>query len=158
MMTVVCNSTPLIALSRVGRLELLKEYFGEVYIPQEVYGEVVTRGGDLFGAKEVASAVWIKVKEVTNRTAVDFLNTILDKGESEAIVLAKEKNMLLVIDDGEGRNIAESLGLRITGTIGLLLLAAEDGKLDLKQSLDELMAVGFRLGEKEYKRIVGGLV
>lgn len=157
-MTVVCNSTPLIALSRIGRLELLKEYFGEVYIPQEVYNEVVTRGGGLFGAKEVASVDWIKVKEVTNRIAVDSLSTNLDRGESEAVVLAKERNVLLVIDDSEGRKIAESLGLKITGTIGLLLLAAEDSKLDLKKSIDDLMAVGFRLSEKEYKRIVTSFI
>lgn len=154
-MAAVCDSTPLIAPSRIGRLELLKEYFSEVYIPQEVYDEVVTHGGDLFGAKEVVSQDWIKVEEVRNRIAVDSLSMILGKGESEAIVLAKERNMLLVIDDGEGRKIAESLGLKITGTIGLLLLAAGEGKLDLKQTIDELMAVGFRLGEKEYKRIVG---
>ncbi len=134
-MPAVCNSTPLIALSRISRLELLSEYLGIVYIPQQVYDEVVTHGGDLFGAKEVASADWIKLKEVTNRIAVDSLSVSLDKGESEAIVLAKEMNLLLVIDDRDGRKIAESLGLKITGTIGLLLLAAEDGKLDLKQSI-----------------------
>jgi predicted nucleic acid-binding protein len=60
-MPAVCNSTPLIALSRISRLELLSEYLGIVYIPQQVYEEVVTYGGDLFGAKEVASADWIKV-------------------------------------------------------------------------------------------------
>ena len=134
-MPAVCNSTPLIALSRISRLELLSEYLGIVYIPQQVYDEVVTHGGDLFGAKEVASADWMKLKEVTNRIAVDSLSVSLDKGESEAIVLAKEMNLLLVIDDRDGRKIAESLGLKITGTIGLLLLAAEDGKLDLKQSI-----------------------
>ena len=52
-MVVVANSTPLIALSRLGLFELLNEYFGEVAIPKEVYEEVVTRGGDLFGAREV---------------------------------------------------------------------------------------------------------
>ena len=134
-MPAVCNSTPLIALSRISRLELLSEYLGIVHIPPQVYDEVVTHGGDLFGAKEVASADWIKLKEVTNRIAVDSLSVSLDKGESEAIVLAKEMNLLLVIDDRDGRKIAESLGLKITGTIGLLLLAAEDGKLDLKQSI-----------------------
>ena len=55
MMITVSNSTPLIALSRINKFGLLREYFGEVYIPKEVYEEVVTRGGNLFGAAEVAS-------------------------------------------------------------------------------------------------------
>jgi len=154
MMIAISNSTPLIALSRINKLGLLREYFGEVYIPKEVYEEVVTRGGNLFGAEEVASAEWIKVENVKNRIAVESLSIALDKGEAEAIVLAREKDGMLVIDDGDGRRIAESLGLKITGTVGILLLASEDGKLDFKKAIDELMAVGFRLSEKEYKRIL----
>jgi len=156
MMTVVCNSTPLIALSRIGRFELLKTYFDDLCVPQAVYDEVVTRGGNLYGADEVRSAGWIEVKEVENKLAVDSLCLMLDRGEAEAIVLGKEQNAaLLIIDDGDGRRTARSLGLKITGTIGLLLLAAEDNNLDLKRTIDDLMAVGFRLGEKEYRKIVG---
>ncbi len=153
-MIVVSNSTPLIALSRISKLGLLKEYFGETYIPREVYDEVVTRGGHLSGAKEVASSEWIKVVDVNNKVAVESLGLVLGKGEAEAIVLAKEKGDLLIIDDGDGRRTAESLDIKITGTIGILLLASKDGKLDLKKTLDELIETGFRLGDKEYERIL----
>ncbi|MCK4734935.1 MAG: DUF3368 domain-containing protein [Methanophagales archaeon] len=153
-MKVVSNSTPLIALSRINKFSLLKEYFGEVYIPKEVYEEVVTRGGNLFGAEEVESAEWIKVEKVKNRIAVESLSIALDKGEAEAIVLAREKDGMLILDEGDGRRTAESLGLKITGTVGILLLASADGKLDFKKAIDELIAVGFRLSEKEYKRIL----
>lgn len=153
-MKVVSNSTPLIALSRINKFGLLKGYFGEIYISKEMYEEVVTRGGNLFGAEEVASAEWIKVETVGNRIAVESLSIALDKGEAEAVVLAREESAMLIIDDGDGRRIAESLGLKITGTIGILLLAAADGKLDFKKAIDELIAVGFRLSEKEYKKIL----
>ncbi len=123
-MLVVANSTPLIALSKIGSFGLLKEYFGKVIITGEVYAEVVKRGGDLFGAKEVSTSEWIKI---------------------------------IKIDDKDGRTMAANLGILITGTAGLLKLAAEDGKVDLKNSLDELMASGFRLSKSEYKKIVDGI-
>ncbi len=155
-MVIVANSTPLIALSRLGLFELLKEYFGEVAIPKEVYEEVVTRGGDLFGAMEVSRSKWIKIYEPGNRLAVDSLSMHLGKGEAEAIILAKEKNTLLIIDDKDGRRMAAIMEVSVTGTVGLLKLAAEDGKIDLKKTLDELMASGFRLSKNEYKKIIGG--
>ena len=101
-MVVVSNSTPLIALSKIGLFELLKEYFGEITIPNEVYEEVVTRGSNLFGAREVSNSDWVKVVEAENKLAVDTLSVHLGKGEAEAIILAKEKNTLLLIDDRDG--------------------------------------------------------
>ena len=153
-MTTVTNSTPLIVLSKINQLDLLKDYFGEIYIPEEVYDEVVRRGGNLAGSSEVVSCTWIKVEPVKNRMAVETLSLTLDKGEAEAIVLSKEKESLLIIDDGAGRKTAELLGVKITGTIGILLLASKDGKLSLRKTMDELKSAGFRLSEKEYKRIL----
>lgn len=69
-------------------------------------------------------------------------------------MLAKERNGLLIIDDGDGRRAARQLGLKITGTIGVLLLASNDGKMDLKNALSELKSVGFHLSNKEYDRIL----
>jgi len=152
---VVSNSTPLIALSKINQLALLKEYFSEVYIPKAVYREVVVQGEKLYGAEEVNNLEYIKVKEVKNRLAVKSLMTSLDEGEAEAIILtAESKAKLLLIDDADGRKIAQSMDLKITGTVGILLMAAKDKKLDLKNSLDYLLAEGFRLSEKEYQRIL----
>jgi uncharacterized protein len=153
-MIAVSNSTPLIALSKIDRLDLLKEYFSEIYIPEEVFDEVVRRGRNLAGSSEVASCNWIKVEPVKNRMAVEALGLSLDKGEAEAIVLSREKESLLIIDDGAGRKTAELLGLKITGTIGILLLASKDRKLDLEKTMDDLKSVGFRLSDREYKRIL----
>jgi len=153
-MTAVSNSTPLIVLAKINRLDLLKDYFGVIYIPEEVYDEVVRRGGNLAGSSEVASCNWIKVEPVKNRMAVETLSLSLDKGEAEAIVLSKEKESLLIIDDGAGRKTAELLGVKITGTVGILFLASKDGTLSLKKTMDDLKSVGFRLSEREYKRIL----
>ncbi len=153
-MVVVANSTPLIALSKIGLFELLKEYFGEIIITGEVYAEVVTRGGDLFGAKEVSTSDWIKIIDPDNKLAVESLSVHLGRGEAEAIILAKEKNALLIIDDKDGRTMAANLDIPVTGTVGLLKLAAENGKVDLKKTLDELIASGFRLSKSEYNKIV----
>jgi predicted nucleic acid-binding protein len=152
---IVSNSTPLIALSKIGKLELLREYFGVIHIPKEVYEEVVTRGKNLFGAMEVKNAEWIKVEEVRNKIAVDSLRDYIDQGEAEAIILAKERNAkLLLIDDSDGRQIAERLGVKITGTIGILLLATTDKKIVFKEALDDLVACGFRLGKEEYDKLL----
>ena len=62
----------------------------------------------------------------------------------------------MILDDSDDRRIARSLGIRITGTIGLLLLVAEDGKLDLKRSIDDLMSAGFRISKKRYEKIIPG--
>jgi predicted nucleic acid-binding protein len=153
-MTAISNSTPLIVLAKINRLDLLKDYFGEIYIPEEVYDEVVRRGGNLAGSSEVASCTWIKVEPVKNRMAVETLSLSLDKGEAEAIVLSKEKDSLLIIDDGAGRKTAELLGVKITGTVGVLLLASMDGRLNLRKTMDELKSVGFRLSETQYNRIL----
>ena len=153
-MIVISNSTPLIALAKINQLQLLKEYFGEVLIPEEVYDEVVRRGSGLAGAVEIAACDWITRAQVTNRLAVDALCISLDRGEAEAIVLASVRNGLLIIDDGEGRKAARQLGLKITGTIGILLLASKERKLDLISALDDLKAAGFHLSNKEYDRIL----
>lgn len=153
-MYVISNSTPLIALSKIHRLDLLKQYFDAISIPEEVYDEVVTRGGMLYGANEVEQAPWIHVVSIKNKTAVEALCLTVDRGEAEAIVCALETRALLIIDDRDGRNAASRLGVQITGTIGVLLMAAQDGMINFKRELDLLISEGFRISEREYRRML----
>ncbi len=115
---------------------------------------MVTRGGFLFGADDVRSASWISVVPVQNRTAVDALYVNIDRGEAEAIILAKEEDALLIIDDKDGRDAALAVNLQITGTIGILLMAAEGGLLNFREDFRALREAGFRISEKEYQKIL----
>lgn len=152
---VVSNATPLIALSRIGRLDVLKKLFGTLIIPEAVFSEVAADGKKRAGSKEVASADWVRRQEVANTTVVDFLSVTVDAGEAEAIALAKEiKADLLLIDDREGRKLAESVGIPIAGTIGLLLRYYRGDPGSFKLALDELISEGFRVGEREYGRFI----
>ena len=97
---VISNSTPLIALARINRFNLLQELFGQILIPQAVYVEVVTASKGRVGSEEVKNADWIHSCQVNNHALVTFLKISLDDGEAEAIALAQEMNAnLLLIDD-----------------------------------------------------------
>jgi hypothetical protein len=79
---VVSNSTPLIALARIRRFELLRELFGEINIPLAAYDEVVNAGKGRAGVIEVESADWIHYHQVSNGDLVAFLRISLDAGEA----------------------------------------------------------------------------
>ncbi|MCP4701211.1 MAG: DUF3368 domain-containing protein [Gammaproteobacteria bacterium] len=143
----VSNSTPLIHLAKIGKLELLRDFFGTVLIPQAVFDECVTEGRGYEDAMLLAKARWLTVKPTSNANLVKLLNADLDRGEAEAIVLALEQQAdLLLLDDGDARDKAGLYGIRHTGTIGILLRAKKSGKLNsLRNPLDTLQATGFWL-------------
>jgi predicted nucleic acid-binding protein len=134
---------------------LLRDLFSEVIIPSAVYEEVVSAGRGRAGGPEVENAQWIIHHQVKNKDLVTFLSISLDAGEAEAIALAKEINAdLVLLDDNDGRNIAGSVGIHFTGTIGLLLRYYQGQPADFKEALDELLAQGFRLSKAEYQKIL----
>jgi predicted nucleic acid-binding protein len=119
---VVCNSSTLIALARIGHLDILEKEVKSLLIPSAVYEEVVIKGLEKPGAVEVREAKWIEKKDVYDRELVMIFNTMLDLGESEAIVLAKEvKADLLIIDDEEARKKAILEGLNVIGQLAFLI-------------------------------------
>jgi len=154
---VVCDSSTLIALSAIGQLGLLQKRCenAELVIPKAVWREVVEEGKGQPGAQEVATAPWIKVEEVRNQATVKVLLTQLDWGEAEVIALALEKEADLVfLDEKEARELARRLGLKVLGTVGLLIWGKRKGLIrNLREQLDALKEkVGFRLKAELYKR------
>ena len=125
---IVCNSGPLITLSKLGYLHLIKSILGKVYIPQAVYNEVVENGVGLPGAEEVRTANFIKILQVQNEMAVSLLKGHLDLGETEVIVLAKENNArAILIDDRKARKYAQAAELKVFGTLFLLHVGLKRG-------------------------------
>ena len=135
MIRVVVNSTPLIALSIIGRLSLLKALFDEVIVPASVYEEVVLRGRGRPGAEEVEKADWIVVKEPEEKPSLPPALLGLDPAEMDVILLAQElKADWVLIDEKLGRKIADALGLHVKGTLGVLLVAYQTGLLSRKEA------------------------
>ncbi|HOJ97372.1 MAG TPA: hypothetical protein PK024_11125 [Methanospirillum sp.] len=115
MRKIISNSTPLIVLSALGQLELLHHYFEEVIIPKAVWQEVVINGKNRPGALEVRDCEWIRIQEVSDSIAVEALHIYLGIGESEAIILAKELNLPLIIDDKQGDELQKLLIYQLPG-------------------------------------------
>ena len=125
---VISNSGPLITLATIGQLDLLAALFGKIIIPKAVHNEVVVYGEGEPGSREVGEAEWIGTLEVKDRLAIEFLLETLGAGESEAIVLAQElKAEYVLLDDALARRKACLIGLHVTGTLGILLMAQDVG-------------------------------
>jgi len=156
-MSIVSNASPLINLARIGKLDLLRQLYHELTIPNAVWHEVVVEGAGQPGADQVKNAVWIKTQAATNKHLVRALQQELDEGEAEAIALALEIGAeLLLMDERLGRETARHLGLRFIGLIGILVEARHKDLIGaIKPHLDALRdQAGFRVGDALYTRVL----
>lgn len=138
MLKVVSNTTPIISLLKIDKLQILKDLYGEVYIPQEVFNEIEAGKNKEFYA-DLSQINWIKVEKIKDVKSLSYFLD-LDKGEAEAIVLATENEAdLIILDESLGRFHAKHVGLKVTGTMGVLLKAKQLGYVkELKPLLFEL--------------------
>jgi hypothetical protein len=150
-MPTVSNTSPILNLAIIGQLVLLQEQFGEVWIPPAVLKELRPRE-DLPGSRtvrEAREAGWLRVKAVKDWPLVQVLRRDLDQGEAEAIALAlRVKAEWTLVDERDARRMAKSLGLKVTGVLGILLRAKREGQLSsLRTALEQLREqAGFRIG------------
>jgi len=137
--TIVSDTTCFIVLTNIGELELLQSTFGEIITTKEVVQE--------FG-EELPN--WVIVKSATDKYRQRILETQVDRGEASAIALALEfPESMIILDDYRARKIAENLGLEITGTIGVIIIAKKRGIINsIKPYLEKIRATNFRLSEE----------
>ena len=157
-MKVISNASVLIGLSSIGMLSLLRERFPEaILVPEAVWREVVDEGAERPGARELSAANWIKIQKINDKRMVRLLRAELDEGEAEAIALAHEVSAdVVLLDERDARRAAMRMGLKVLGTVGVLLWGKQMGKfVSLREQLDALRFQGkFRISQRLYDRVV----
>ena len=159
-MIVVSDTTPLISLLKINRIDLLEKLFGDVLIPQAVFDELTVDERFRLEADEIRQKKFIVVKPVNNPESASILKRAagLDQGESEAIVLSDElKADLLLMDEAKGRNVSAQMGLRIMGTIGILMAAYEEHELtsdEVRECVNGLQRAGRHIGQRHYQMLL----
>ena len=149
---VIADAGPLIALARIGEIDLLRRLYGRVVVPPAVHTELAidsTRPG----AKVLAgvfAAGWIAVETVVDSRVRWELDQLLGPGEAEAIALAEQKeSSFLLIDDARGRRTARTRGVPVVGVAGVLLAAKTRVEIAaVGPVLERLSDAGYRLSPR----------
>jgi predicted nucleic acid-binding protein len=142
---IISDTSCLILLSKIDELNLLNKISDRVFITNTIQNEY---GKDL--------PLWINIKEPNDSHYQKILEMDLDKGEASAIALSLEMdNSIIIIDDLKGRNVAERLNLKYSGTFGLILKAKQIGIIQsVKPILTKVKETNFRFSEKLFKLIL----
>ena len=162
-MIVISDTTPLISFLKIDHLDLLEKLFGKVFIPQAVYNELTADIRFKHEAQQIEQSTFMEVRNVENMGSVSVLKraTGLDQGESEAIVLTDElKADLLLMDEAKGRTVSNEMGLKVMGTIGILMAAYKEHELmsyEVKECIDILQRTGRHISQKHYQMLLNML-
>lgn len=163
-MLVVSDTEPIIALFNVGRVDLLCDLFGSVMIPEAVFDELTRDPRFAEQAEMIKSSSFIAVSQVSDRSEVDALidREGLDLGESEAIILYREKQAgTLLIDERNGRAVAERMGIEIMGAVGVIKRAYDVqimSRDDVRDCADALRRSKSRIGEAIFNAAFGHIL
>jgi len=152
---VVSNTSPITNLAAIGQLDLLRQLYQQIVIPEAVYRELTASSSQHPGAI-VQTLNWIATQAVTNQALVTALRLELDEGEAEAIALAQELSAdLVLIDERDGRAIAARFGLRVIGLLGVLVEAKHQTLIPaVRPLLDALIRSGFHISQNLYSRVL----
>lgn len=159
-MIVISDTTPILSLLKAGRLELLKKMYQTVIVPEAVYDELTSNDDYVEEKKEIEKCSFISVERVHNIESVRILRDVtgLDAGESESLILYEEKKAdLLLIDEHKGRSVAKKMSVELIGTVGILMLAFDNGILnteEIRDTLEVLLLCDIRLSRKLCNKVL----
>jgi uncharacterized protein len=152
-MIVVSDTSPILSLALIGQLDLLRDLYGTIVIPEAVRAEIIST--DQGGAREVAQADWIITRPIDPDVILKLLLREVDWGEAEAIGLALQlKADVLLIDEHKARQLAAYLELGVVGLLDVLQEAKQRHLIiSVKPILDDLIVrARFRVSHKLYQR------
>lgn len=149
-MIVISDSSPLNYLVLIGQAELLARLYGQVVIPSAVYMELQRQSTPPIVRQWIAQAPpWLKIQKNSLPLPADGTLERLGQGEREAITLAEELRAdAILIDERDGRRLAERRHLTVIGTLQILDTAAEQGIIDFPTILTELQKTNFRVSTR----------
>jgi len=150
-MRVFADSSTLIALARIGKLEVLRALFKKIAITPAIEGEILAGGSPDSDIFRKAVGNWITVVDFKGDTEA-LRKYGLDSGEASLFLAAKQDDRL-ILDEANARRFAETRGLQFTGIIGLLVAAVRAGNLTKEEGLDiinKLAAGDFRMSVELY--------
>jgi predicted nucleic acid-binding protein len=152
-MVVVSNSSPIIHLTKIGKLNLLERLYGRILVPEKVYLECTDSVHYREEVAVISNSAWIERHMIEDTKLFRLLYSEIDAGEAEALVLALEQKAdLVLLDDQEARIKARKLALPVTGTLGVLLKAKNEGMVSsLKADIQNLQASGFWISQELVK-------
>jgi len=146
-MPVTSNTSPIVALAKIGRLGVLKALYGTLFITRFVKVESVDRGREIGApdALEIEWAIdegWIKVGKLTRRQSLKIRRLVdeadIGLGEAGALTLAKDRKMMAILDDKEARAIAKSWNLIYTSTVMVLYEAFVKNLISYDELIEDL--------------------
>lgn len=146
---VIVNSTPLIVLSDIGELDLLKNLYSEIYIPQAVFDEVTAKADS--ACQAIKNSDWIHIAKIKDQSQKRIYQAKLHDGEVEVMILAQEepKADLVILDDNAAKKTAKFLGLKVTGSLGVILKAKKENHIsNVMPLVNKMLANGFYIAQE----------
>lgn len=135
-MRVLIDSSTLIALAKIGELDILRTIFGTAYITSQILSEILNANYPEMDIFEKATDDWIRVLDCEGDTE-SLKKYGLDMGEASLFLVAESHDML-VIDEANARRFAESKNHKFTGLLGLLVASVRTRKIRQKKALEVL--------------------